>query len=322
MSEIYLHRNKIESVFELLGDKENDITYSIGWALARNKEFSKALISKFIPHAKKIPLVEISLQENKNGGGITDIEMRSEPDFHIIVEAKRGWTLPGKIQLQKYARRLKKLNCKYKALIAMSECSKEYATHHLIKRIGNMPVQHMSWKEIDTLLLNLKGTHTEKRLISELRTYLRRVISMEIWNSNMVYVVPLAHGTPKWSKISWQDIVNKKRRYFQPANKVKFLQKPTNYLGFRYEGKLQSIRHVESREIVADVHKYIREIQKGVLRNYYLYKLGPAIKPAKMIKSGDVFGPGSNWAALDLLLTSKTIAQARDLTKKRERRAD
>jgi 3-methyladenine DNA glycosylase AlkD len=34
MPDLFLHARKLESVFELLGAKENDITYSIGWALS------------------------------------------------------------------------------------------------------------------------------------------------------------------------------------------------------------------------------------------------------------------------------------------------
>lgn len=33
MSEIYLYDKRVNSVFELLGLKENDISYSVGWAL-------------------------------------------------------------------------------------------------------------------------------------------------------------------------------------------------------------------------------------------------------------------------------------------------
>jgi hypothetical protein len=318
MSDIYLYGKKIESVYELLGVKENDITYSIGWALAQSKEFSSALVNKIIPDVKKIPLIEIRLQENKKAAGITDIEICSDPNFRIIIEAKKGWSLPDKDQLKKYIMRLKESNCRYKALIAMSGCSKEYAEQLLRKPIWKMPVQHMSWKEVEDLLHNLKGTHAEKRLISELRAYLRRIIKMQDQNSNKVYVVSLGAGIPKGSKISWRDIVNKKRKYFHPSNGSGWPKEPPNYLGFRYDGKLQSIHHVENCKIVEELRSSIPEITSKHKERLFLYELGPSIKPFKEVLTGKIYANGRVWAMLDLLLTSSTIAKARDLTKKRK----
>ena len=34
MTELYIFNDKIESVFQLIGKKENDISYSVGYAFA------------------------------------------------------------------------------------------------------------------------------------------------------------------------------------------------------------------------------------------------------------------------------------------------
>jgi len=39
MAELYLHQRQVQSVFNLLGEKENDITFSLGWALSRSPRF-------------------------------------------------------------------------------------------------------------------------------------------------------------------------------------------------------------------------------------------------------------------------------------------
>lgn len=39
MGEIYLHNRKVDSVFQLLGEYENDISYSVAWTLARCPSF-------------------------------------------------------------------------------------------------------------------------------------------------------------------------------------------------------------------------------------------------------------------------------------------
>src|ERR1700694_4390277 len=46
MSELYLHNKPIESLFQLLGEDENDITYSIGWALHRSKAFLRLFLKE------------------------------------------------------------------------------------------------------------------------------------------------------------------------------------------------------------------------------------------------------------------------------------
>jgi hypothetical protein len=44
MPELYLHNKQVESLFQLLGQDENDITYSVGWAMHK----SPAFLSEFL----------------------------------------------------------------------------------------------------------------------------------------------------------------------------------------------------------------------------------------------------------------------------------
>jgi hypothetical protein len=39
MAELFLHKRRVPSVFHLLGEYENDITYSVAWALANSRAF-------------------------------------------------------------------------------------------------------------------------------------------------------------------------------------------------------------------------------------------------------------------------------------------
>jgi len=50
---------------------------------------------------------------------------------------------------------------------------------------------------------------------------------------------------------------------------------------------------------------------------HFLYTLGDPIMPANPVLTGNIYPSGRVWAALDTLLTSKTISEARDITKKR-----
>lgn len=126
MADLLLHSKPINSIFQLLGDKENDISYSVAWALSKCPE----LLAEFVHQTVNIKQfdidnVEILLQNyDSSDGGYTDIEIICEGLFHMIIEAKRGWVLPGKEQLEKYANRQNFFDspAKIKKLISLSEC--------------------------------------------------------------------------------------------------------------------------------------------------------------------------------------------------------
>jgi hypothetical protein len=80
---------------------------------------------------------------------------------------------------------------------------------------------------------------------------------------------------------------------------------------------------VDAYDVVTDLSDHIPEIHSkewNAQRRsdaYILYKLGRPIIPSQTVKTGNIYANGRVWAALDLLLTCKTIAEARDLSKKR-----
>lgn len=122
------------------------------------------------------------------------------------------------------------------------------------------------------------------------------------------------------NKISFLDVVLKKNKYFHPfGGKAKgWPVDPPNYIGFRYDGKLQSVHHIEKWQIVNGLDTVFKEVEPFSHDHKHLvYDLGPAIKPSQTIKTGKLYPSGRVWAMLDLLLTSKTISEARDKTKER-----
>ncbi|MGA8656903.1 MAG: hypothetical protein WB586_12210 [Chthoniobacterales bacterium] len=70
MPDLFLHARMLESVFELLGAKENDITYSIGWALSRSPAFLKALFQRIFPRKRRFDTdaINVRLQEYRQKG--------------------------------------------------------------------------------------------------------------------------------------------------------------------------------------------------------------------------------------------------------------
>jgi len=321
MAELLLHGKEVRSVFNLLGENENDLTYSLGWALSQSPHFLKAFIQTALTIQPTLENVKIRLQHSETNAGITDIEIESPGEFFIVVEAKRGWNLPGKSQLEKYAVRQGFLaNKRFPTkLLVLSECSREYAVMHLAAtKINGVQIAPISWKEIaDVARKARKGsTHAGKRLLSELLTYFRGLMTMQNVDSNWVYVVSLGSGTPSGWKLSWIDVVEKKRRYFHPVGGG-WPKEPPNYVAFRHHGKLQSIHHVESYTVFDNPHSVFPEIPSSNWGPHFLYTLSPAFAPANEVKTGNIYPSGRVWCMLDTLFLEGTISAARDLSNQR-----
>lgn len=323
MAELRLRDREIESVFQLLGERENDISYSVAWVLARCPIFLRAFLDRVGISTSSTEDVLIRLQQYAEDKGFTDIEIESRDQFHIIVEAKRGWNLPSGEQLERYSGRFQRGFASFERLVVLSECSKEYAESNLKVEIAGIPVEPVSWREVAVLARSVvhEGSHAERRLLRELSTYLGGVVSVQNRSSNWVYVVALAEGNPLSSGIAWRDIVRKRGYYFHPVGggKVRWPKEPPNYLAFRYDGRLQSIHHVEDYEVIKNAHDKIPEMKDEEWEEpHFLYTLGPAFGPDKEIKTGKVYPSGRVWCMLDTLFVCETISEARDLSKKRE----
>ena len=161
--------------------------------------------------------------------------------------------------------------------------------------------------------------HAEKRVLRELSTYLRGLMTMQKQTSNMVYVVSLGTARTNWSgTLTPVEIVTLKNVYFCPIGGG-YPKEPPNYLGFRWHGRLQQIRHVEDYEVFTDPHELLPEIPSPseAWERHFLYKLGTPIMPPNEVRTGNLYRAQRVEAAIDLLLTSETIREARDRTQER-----
>ena len=320
MSNLYLgsKTERIASVFQLLGNSENDMSYSLAWGLSRCPIFLRKFLS--VIGQQKVKLSEVDIYLQKSGGkkeGITDIELRS-PEFRIIIEAKRGWGRPGMSQLDKYTKRIKKSGVPNKKLVVLSEYSKITTGDWLKKRIRGIPVQPISWREaIRCAKQALPGsTHAQKHLLNELIVYFNDIMTKQNYDSNEVYIVSLNANkkVPNWQPHSPVEVVTKLKRYFHPVGNY-WPKEPPNYIAFRYRKKLQSIHHIEKYEVTQNLRKYLKKYKK---LDYFLYTLGPAFRPINEVRTGQGINRGRRvLCMIDTLFTSKTISEAYSKSKKR-----
>ncbi len=63
MADLLLHGKRIDSVFQLLGGHENDITYSVGWVLAHSPAFLQAFLDAVVDPGLECANAVLRLQE-------------------------------------------------------------------------------------------------------------------------------------------------------------------------------------------------------------------------------------------------------------------
>ena len=318
---LWVGNEEVGNIFQLLGYKEDSISLAVAWSLTSSPRFCKGFLERIVGNRRTQSTVNIRIHRYEADGGITDIEIYEPNNFHIVIEAKRGWILPDLSQLKKYAKRhsFSQHKTKVKRLVTLSECSEDYAKAHLpATAIDSVPVVHFSWKDLVSCARVAKrgATYSEKRLLNELIDYFGIVMTSQRKDSNLVYVVSLGGGAPEGWKTSWVDIVRKYSHYFHPIG-PNWPKEPPAYIGFRYSGKLQSIHYIKNYDVIDNLRSACSGIPDTPVEPHFLYTLGKAIIPDHDVKNGNVYPSGRVWCALDTLLTSKTVSEARDITQKR-----
>jgi hypothetical protein len=141
------------SVFALAGNDENSATFALGWVIERSPALLKLIIVDVVgPSCAPGEEVAIDLQRHDEHGGFTDVEIVCRDICHLIIEAKRGWTIPGQAQLETYAHRVAGLSKAERRIVSLSAASQEYAVDRLPRQVLGSPVVHRSWADIVRLV--------------------------------------------------------------------------------------------------------------------------------------------------------------------------
>ena len=319
---------EINSIFQLLGTQENDITKAIVWVLKTCPSVLKGLIKKICGIEADCDKVTIEYQKFEivnDNHTYTDIEIYDEDNFHIILEAKRGWILPQSQQLEIYAQKSSFYDS-VKAItkiFSISECSEEYADRYLSihKTENGIEIGHVSWKSFEKICVSARNisSNKEKYIIDEFLIYLKGIMTMRNTNSNSVYVVSLAYSEA-CDGYTYIDVVKKTRHYFCPRKWFKNDANVPNYLGFRYDARFQEVCHVDDYVITRNLHDILAYMpDHEETEEYYVLSLGEPIEPHKEVKCGSkVVRSTRIYADIDLLLTCDTLTEAMEKTKARK----
>jgi hypothetical protein len=311
-------KGNISNVFQLVGFDENSASFALGWVFEKSPAFRQIVVDAIFKRAVKIDDPLITLQKHADDGGYTDLELRFGGNYHIIMEAKHSWQPPTKTQLQRYLPRMVGSNRRNMRLVSISAADINYAKAKLPKELGGVKIVHMSWgmlKKLSVQVSKAKLPVVERAWLRHLVEHLKEYIWMERVSDNTVFVVSL--GKQILSKgYTSVDMVEKDRRYSHPVG-GRFPKDPPNYIGFRYNGKLQSIHHVDNHKIVTNLAKENRR-WPATNSDRFVYFLGPPIRPSKDVRSGNIRDLRLR-CAIDTLLSGEfgTIMEAYKATKLR-----
>jgi len=322
---IHLRGREVTTVFELIGRDENALTFALGWCLTRAQSLLVELVALLCP-GQAVRGAKIVLQEHSGKNGITDIELRVPGQLAWIIEAKVGHSPPSLGQLTKYAMKLNEKAepgaAKMLVVLAQSDRRDLWLRQQVPQDVLGIPVQVVSWGQVLSAIDRAypPAHNTAKALLRQLREFIEGVLLMQTVNSNRTYVVSVSWESWGGGTTSFVEVVQKFSKYFHPIGPG-WPSEPPNYIAFRWSGKLQSIHYIDNYEIITDFNPHFPTVPSVEVDPHFLYHLGPAIRPGHDVRTGNIFRNGRVWAHLDLLLTSTTIAEARDLTKAREQAA-
>ncbi|RAV75576.1 hypothetical protein, partial [Aerococcus loyolae] len=175
--------------------------------------------------------------------------------------------------------------------------------------IDGIPCIHRSWNHVVNLVRKAGEVcgrdRVQLNLLQELFQHLRGYEWMPRIRDNMVYVVALANGPMNGVGANWIDVVENDGRYFHPVGRG-YPYVPPNYIGFRYNGFLQSVHHVSDWLLVHNVAEINPNWQSTDV-DHFVYTLGPAIRPAQPLPSGPIWNRRVN-CAIDTLLSGEFLS--------------
>lgn len=300
-------------MFDLLGRKEDDMTYSLGYVASRSPHFAKAIVEAVGGQLRGVGGA-IRLQTSDNDGR-TDVELDADEIF-IVLEAKRGPEVPTIDQLRKYIPRIRRSVAGRRKLVAVTNAPPAFARAALPALVDGVEVCHLSWREVRALARGARRreTNSNKRLLDEFGLYLTEILGMEAVRSNMVYVLSIGGGGA-WG-IDFREVTTKRHRYFDPVSRYR--DRRPNYLAFRYDGRLQAIHHVDAVEPFTNPSQVFPDAHDVTVEPHYLFKLGKPIVPPHEVRNGPRITRSMRcWCMIDTLLTCATITEALEETKRR-----
>jgi hypothetical protein len=306
--ELRRYGRPVASVFDLLGRGEVDLTAALGWTLRQSPTLLDLVWKRLgLPNSPDGARIDLEVADVQ---GRTDLEIAND-HATVIIEAKKGWLVPGETQLAKYVPRMS--GAPHPVLVSLSDSSARWAATQLGVSVQGIPVRHLPWDGIRNDLRSARRlTRTvERHWLDELTTYLAGATAVRDPAEQWVYCVVVsndAQGGPR----TFRDYVTTERRYFHPfGGRNGWPKRPPTFLAFRWEGRLRQVNRAVESKVVATLQEEWPDIPAGADNHtpHIVYTLGPDI-PIGDIPTKGVYANARVWALLDQILTKPSLADA------------
>lgn len=318
MVELTLHGSAVNSVFDLLGRNENDLTSALGFALAKCPPLLDAVLTRIGSRLGWQPGGDASIaMEVRDTSGRTDLEIRFGEGL-LVCEAKRGWLLPSTQQLDRYAGRVRAHGAG--ALVTLSQASQALAAK-LPSEVRGIPVVHLPWSEVlsDVAAVRSACRGHERFWLEQLRKYLTGVIRVRSVADSWTYCVALNRdrtgGKDDLTFIEW---VTDAVTYYHPYGVSGWPTDPPNFMAFRWDGAVRRIHRVEDADVYPTLLDRFPDLPENdkTMRPHAVYRLSERrLPPLEPIKNGASYRAIRLWVLLDQLQTAATLAEAHKRTR-------
>ena len=218
MAEIALTKSgrDMRSVFDLLGRGEVDLTAALAWTLTHSPALMSALWQRLgLPGEPERADLEVTGNE-----GRTDLEIVGT-EASAIVEAKKGWLVPGETQLSKYINHF--TGGGERLFVTLSDSDPAWAATHLVDRIAGIPVRHLSWAQVRSDIATARAStriSTERHWLHEMNTYLPAATAERDPANQWVFCVVVSNNSPGAGTTTFRQYVERERIYFHPFGKA------------------------------------------------------------------------------------------------------
>ncbi len=313
MAEIALTKygRDMRSVFDLLGRGEVDLTAALAWTLTHSPALMSALWQRLgLPGEPERADLEVTGNE-----GRTDLEIVGT-EASAIVEAKKGWLVPGETQLSKYINHF--TGGGERLFVTLSDSDPAWAATHLVDRIAGIPVRHLSWAQVRSDIATARAStriSTERHWLHEMNTYLPAATAERDPANQWVFCVVVSNNSPGAGTTTFRQYVERERIYFHPFGQGAkgWPKRAPTFMAFRWGGEVRHVARVVGRSVVAALADRWPEIGRDHPAEnvpHAVYELGPDIPLPHRIPTRGTYANARVWTLLDQLLTAKSLAEA------------
>ncbi|PZS23021.1 MAG: hypothetical protein DLM54_02070 [Acidimicrobiales bacterium] len=310
MAELRRYGAAVDTVFDLLGDNENDLTAALAFTLSKSSVLTDLLLQLVKLETGR----DVALRlETADESGRTDLEIDLGKRL-VIVEAKRGAGLPTTRQLNKYVKRVLEIGSG--ALVTLSAAPSIYAELAVPSELSGVPVSHIPWADVLEAISTAYPSESRdaRRWLAELGRYLRKVIYLSDPASSWAYCVSVSREKPGGGgSRTYKDFVVNENIYFHPYGVgSNWPLDPPTFMAFRWNGSVHQIRRVMSSEVIPTLQARWPDIPLTEETDlpHAVYKLGPPLPMQGPLPSGANYRAVRLRVLIDQLLTQPTLKDA------------